>query len=114
MITDELVDLYYQYSVMPGGHEAFLATLCNNTSFGGIKMEVIQAFKDNLGAISKPTLIIWGKQDRVLPAKHSSIAESWIPDARVHLIDDCGHCPQMEHPEEFNTHVLEFFDGLET
>jgi 4,5:9,10-diseco-3-hydroxy-5,9,17-trioxoandrosta-1(10),2-diene-4-oate hydrolase len=110
LITDEIVDLYYQFAALPGGHEAWLATLCSNASFSGIKKEVIQAFRHNLGAISKPTLIIWGKQDRVLPVKHASIAESWITNARVHLIDDCGHCPQMEHPEEFNTQVLEFLN----
>jgi pimeloyl-ACP methyl ester carboxylesterase len=53
------------------------------------------------------------KQDRVLPAKHASIAESWIPNARVHLIDECGHCPQMEHPEEFNTQVPAFLNSKE-
>jgi pimeloyl-ACP methyl ester carboxylesterase len=111
LITDEIVELYYQFAALPGGHAAWLTTLCSNASFSGIKKEVIQAFQDNLGAMSKPTLIIWGKQDRVLPAKHASIAESWIPDARVHLIDDCGHCPQIEHPEEFNTQVLEFLNS---
>ena len=111
LITDEIVDLYYQFAALPGGHAAWLATLCSNASFGGIKKEVIQAFQDNLGTMTIPTLIIWGKQDRVLPAKHASIAESWIPNARVHLIDDCGHCPQMEHPEEFNTQVLAFLNS---
>ena len=111
LITDEIVDLYYQIAALPGAHEAFLAYLRSNANFlGSFKKEVIQAFHDNLGTMTIPTLIIWGKQDRLLPAKHASIAESWIPDARVHLIDDCGHCPQMEHPEEFNTQVLEFLN----
>lgn len=111
LITDEIVDLYYQFAALPGGHAAWLATLCSNASFGGIKKEVIQVFQDNLGTMTIPTLIIWGKQDRVLPAKHASIAESWIPNARVHLIDNCGHSPQMEHPEELNTQVLAFLNS---
>ena len=112
LITDEIVDLYYQFAALPGGHAVFLATLRSLADFlGTFKKEVVQAFQDNLGTMTIPTLIIWGKQDRLLPAKHASIAESWIPNARVHLIDDCGHCPQMEHPEEFNTQVLAFLNS---
>jgi 4,5:9,10-diseco-3-hydroxy-5,9,17-trioxoandrosta-1(10),2-diene-4-oate hydrolase len=111
LITDEIVELYYQFSALPGAHAAWLNAVCSNASFGGVKKEVIQAFQDNLGAMIKPTLIIWGKQDRVLPLKQAYIGESWIPNVRVHLIDDCGHCPQMEHPEEFNTRVLEFLNN---
>lgn len=112
LITDEIVDLYYQFAALPGGHAAFLATVRSLANFlGTFKKEVVQAFQDNLGTMTIPTLIIWGKQDRLLPAKHASIAESWIPNARDHLINDCGHCPQMEHPEEFNTQVLAFLNS---
>jgi 4,5:9,10-diseco-3-hydroxy-5,9,17-trioxoandrosta-1(10),2-diene-4-oate hydrolase len=108
IVTDEVVDLYYQLAASPGGHEAWLATLRRAVSFSGVKKDTIQTFRDNLGTISAPTLIIWGKQDRVFPVAHASIAEEGIPNARAHLIDNCGHCPQFENPEEFNNQVLEF------
>ena len=64
-----------------------------------------------VGAAEIPTLIIWGRQDRILPVTHSDIAASKIPNARLHIFDPCGHCPPEERPEEFNALVLDFLSG---
>ena len=34
-----------------------------------------------------------------------------IPDARVAVVEDCGHMPEMEKPEEFAEAVVEFLEG---
>ncbi|MGZ8756166.1 MAG: alpha/beta fold hydrolase, partial [Acidimicrobiia bacterium] len=51
--------------------------------------------------ISAPTLIIQGSRDRVVPAS----AIEWLarvrPDWDLVVMDDCGHCPQIEAPKEF-------------
>ena len=46
LITDELVDLYYQFAALPGGHDAWLATLRGGVNFGGVKKEILQNFLD--------------------------------------------------------------------
>nr|WP_250121851.1 alpha/beta fold hydrolase [Chroococcidiopsis sp. CCMEE 29] len=53
-------------------------------------------------------MIVWGKQDRILPVAHAHIAAKALPNARLHIFDPCGHHPHLERPKEFNALVLEF------
>lgn len=48
--------------------------------------------------IRAPTLIVWGRQDRMLPVRNTELTVQKIPHARVELLDPCGHCPQVERP----------------
>lgn len=49
-----------------------------------------------------PTCIIWGKNDTVTPPNVAEEFHSLLPDSDLFWIDECGHAPMMEHPEEFN------------
>jgi pimeloyl-ACP methyl ester carboxylesterase len=52
-----------------------------------------------LERIARPTLVIWGERDRmVYPSGARRILES-VPGARLELIPDCGHCPQLACPD---------------
>jgi len=110
LLTDEFVDFYYQLAASPGGHDAWLATLRNGVNFGGVKKDILQNFQEHFNSIKAPTLIIWGKQDRVFPFNHANEAEKRLPNAEVYVIEQCGHCPQFEHPEAFNDRVIEFLN----
>ena len=57
----------------------------------------------------RPTLIIWGDRDRVLPAHHLETAQRLMPHAKTHLFNGIGHMPQIECPDEFADLVLAFF-----
>lgn len=61
-----------------------------------------------VAAISTPTLIFHGKDDRVIHYEHSLWLASAIPDARMVLINRCGHWLQLEHADEFNRTVADF------
>jgi pimeloyl-ACP methyl ester carboxylesterase len=52
-----------------------------------------------LGAV--PTLIVWGRQDRLLPPVYADEYVRLIPGAKVVLIENCGHDPLLEQPTEF-------------
>ncbi|TMC58822.1 MAG: alpha/beta fold hydrolase [Chloroflexi bacterium] len=65
-------------------------------------------FSGQLRKIQAPTLIIWGKQDQMIPVRHAYRAVRRIPDARLVIFDPCGHLPTLEHPERFNAVVLDF------
>ena len=54
-----------------------------------------------LAAHEKPTMIIWGERDLILPSKHLAAARTAFPHARYHLFADTGHMPQIERPSEF-------------
>jgi pimeloyl-ACP methyl ester carboxylesterase len=55
-----------------------------------------------------PTLIVWGARDWVIPQSHGEKANRLIPDSRLVVLDNCGHCPQLEQPHEFNRVAREF------
>jgi 2-hydroxy-6-oxonona-2,4-dienedioate hydrolase len=61
-----------------------------------------------LPEIKAPTLIIWGKGDRVVPSSYAEIFARAIPDARVRLMEAAGHLPYIEKAEEFNKIATNF------
>jgi len=50
--------------------------------------------------IACPMLIIWGREDRLLSPAGAQILADIVPHSSVVLLDHCGHCPQVECPEE--------------
>lgn len=63
---------------------------------------------NRLGEIKKPTLIIWGKQDGLLPVADADVFNKGIAGSRLIIFDNCGHVPQFEKAAEFNKAVTEF------
>jgi pimeloyl-ACP methyl ester carboxylesterase len=68
-------------------------------------------FGRRLREIKTPTLIVWGKQDRLLPVAHAYYAANRMPHARALIFDPCGHVPMLERADEFNRAVLNFLAG---
>lgn len=52
------------------------------------------------GAIAKPLVIGWGRQDRVCPPRQAPRAQAKFPDARFYWFEHCGHMPQWDQPAE--------------
>ena len=67
-----------------------------------------QNLREELKNIKTPSLLIWGMQDRVTPPSVAKEFEQFLPDARLRMIDNCGHVPMMEQPVLFNQYVNEF------
>lgn len=65
-----------------------------------------------LAAISVPTLIICGREDGVTPLVQSEAMHDAIKGSLLHVIEKAGHVSNLEHPVEFNTHLLEFLKTL--
>jgi pimeloyl-ACP methyl ester carboxylesterase len=65
-------------------------------------------FTDRLPEIEVPTLIVWGRQDRVVPPADGEEFERLIPNSRLVVFDRCGHVPQLEKPARFNALLDEF------
>ncbi len=85
----------------------FFRTLRWGTSlFGGVRRQATAA--DELHKLTIPVRIIWGRQDPVFPLKLARSAVQAIPQADLVVIEECGHMPHMERPDEFNAHVVEF------
>jgi 4,5:9,10-diseco-3-hydroxy-5,9,17-trioxoandrosta-1(10),2-diene-4-oate hydrolase len=108
LVTDEWIELGYQLAALPGAQQAILSALRRNCNLRGLRGDVSRTIVGNLANITASTLVVWGRQDRILPVAHAHVAEKGIPNTRLHIFDPCGHMPQMEHTEGFNALVLEF------
>ncbi len=61
-----------------------------------------------LRRVGIPTLIVWGREDRIVPLECGELYHAAIAGSHLAVIDRCGHFPQFERPEEFNSALLEF------
>ncbi len=48
-----------------------------------------------------PTLLVWGREDRIVPLEAGELYRRAIAGARLEIIDRCGHFPHLERPAEF-------------
>jgi pimeloyl-ACP methyl ester carboxylesterase len=61
-----------------------------------------------LAQVHIPTLVVWGKQDAIVPLHCGERYQAAIPGARLEVIDRCGHSPQIEKPQAFLDLVVPF------
>ncbi|MFF9494402.1 alpha/beta fold hydrolase [Streptomyces flaveolus] len=61
-----------------------------------------------LSEITAPSLLIHGRDDRVVSFETALVLAANIPDSRAHIINRCGHWAQLEHADEFNRLVADF------
>lgn len=61
-----------------------------------------------LASLPVPVLLIWGKNDPVLPAADAAIAARVLPSVQVEILERCGHLPHIELPAEFCALALRF------
>lgn len=107
-ITPTLIDKDYEVSAIPGAQQSFLRALRSLVNIQGLRKEEIDPILGRLEEIQTPTLILWGAQDRVLPVACAQNAVKRFPNARLHVFDPCGHLPNYERADEFNTLVADF------
>jgi pimeloyl-ACP methyl ester carboxylesterase len=108
VVKDELVQVFMEMAKEPGAMDANRRVLKSGVDWRGVKPVVLDEIREAARTIRAPTLIIWGKQDRVVPVAHAEIARQYIPHARLHVFDRCGHAPMIEKADEFNKLVSEF------
>lgn len=58
--------------------------------------------------MSAPTLVVWGEQDEVVPPVTAKSFIAALPDGRLVTVPQCGHCVDMEKPDELSRLVTEF------
>jgi pimeloyl-ACP methyl ester carboxylesterase len=74
---------------------AFLRTLRSVVDYRG---QAVSAFNKMHFTSGLPTLLIWGEQDRLIPADHGQVAHEALPDSRLVTIPGVGHFPHVEAP----------------
>lgn len=84
---------------VPNWNQALIAF----TKSGGYR-----GFGGKLSEIQQQTLILWGKQDRILGTADAEKFKSAIANSELIWIPDCGHVPHLEKPQITAQHILEF------
>lgn len=64
--------------------------------------------ESTIKSIACPTLIFWGKQDKIINLKYAERFHTDIKGSELIVYDSCGHVPMMERPEEVKLEVLRF------
>jgi 2-hydroxymuconate-semialdehyde hydrolase len=106
LVNDELARLRYEASVRPGFQESFAAM------FPAPRQRWVDAMcsaEADIRALPHETLVIHGREDRVIPLANSLTLAQWIPNSQLHVFGHCGHWTQIEHAQRFNRLVGDFF-----
>jgi pimeloyl-ACP methyl ester carboxylesterase len=64
-----------------------------------------------LHRVAVPTLIIWGDDDKLIPAAYGPAYRDLIPSSSLEIIPECGHLPHVEKAQEFTARVVDFIQG---
>ena len=114
ILTEELIEERWQLASDPEVLES------TRKIFSKASMQAILAFAESsassgvtpdwakLHTISAPTLLTWGRDDRVTPLDSSLIPMRTIPDAQLHVFPNCGHWVQVEAKAAWESTVLAF------
>jgi len=86
---------------------AFLATIRAVVGPEGQRLSA----REILPQIAVPTLVVWGKRDRMIPISHALEAVELIPNARLEVLEKAGHFPHLDEPERFAELIREFTGG---
>lgn len=84
---------------------------CDNWSqalIGFTRSGGYDSFRSQLSQIQSPTLIIWGKNDKILGTKAATKFEQGISNSRLVWIERCGHVPHLEQPQRTAEAILDF------
>jgi pimeloyl-ACP methyl ester carboxylesterase len=76
---------------------------------GGLDAVLGYSFRDRLPEIEVPTLIVWGRNDILIPVEDAYEFQRLIgSNARLEVFDDTGHLAMLERPSRFNALLAEF------
>ena len=105
IVTDALVDMRYAASIQPGFQESYgrMFPAPRQAGVDGLATPVEQ-----IKAITAQTLLIHGREDKVIPLSVSYELFELIPNAELHVFGNCGHWTQIERKDPFNTIVSAF------
>ncbi len=106
--TDALVEMRFAASMQPGFQESYGRMFPAPRQAG---IDDLATPVDAIKAIDAPTLLIHGREDKVIPLAVSYELFGIIPNAELHVFGHCGHWTQIERKEPFNTIVASFLAG---
>jgi 2-hydroxy-6-oxo-octa-2,4-dienoate hydrolase len=99
IVTDEMVQERYETSLIPGAQEGLRKLLAQPNDSGDTQLSGIP--EDAVAQLTQPTLVLHGREDRVVPPELGLRLANAIPNADLHLFGQCGHWVQAERFDSF-------------
>lgn len=106
LMTEELAKMRYEASIRPGFQEAFSRMFPAPRQRG---VDSLASPESAIRTLQHPTMIVHGREDRVIPLASSYKLFELLQHAQLHVFGECGHWTQIEHAARFNHMVSEFF-----
>lgn len=102
-VTPAVVDRYWELLRYPGNRRAT-----------GLRFATprVVATADKLGKIATPTLVMWGREDRLVPVQAADVFDTYVPNSRAVIYDGVGHIPMEEAPYRSVADLSDFLAEL--
>jgi 2-hydroxymuconate-semialdehyde hydrolase len=107
LVNDDLTRLRLEAATRPGVQEAYRAMFPAPRQAGVDALSVDEAL---IRSLQQQTLIVHGREDRVIPLSSSIRLHELIDDSQLHVFGRSGHWVQIEHADAFNRLVADFLD----
>jgi pimeloyl-ACP methyl ester carboxylesterase len=98
-VIPAMIDQYWQLNRRPGTRAATVARF-------GLPFDAEPA--THLGELKMPVLILWGREDKVIPVHAAQVFKAALPQAQLVIYDDCGHLPMEERADQSAADLLAF------
>lgn len=110
-VTEEMIQSRFDRATEPQALEA-MRRLYSRSAFAAISRQMTGADSTpqwaTLAKITCPTLLVWGRDDRVSPIDMALLPMRVMPRCELHTFPDCGHWVMLERKQEFEDVVLSF------
>ena len=103
VVDDALIEERLANAQAPGALESAMAIFMSL----GQHPEPIPLWA-RLKEMKAPTLVTWGRDDRMLPVEGSLLGFRQLPNAELHIFSKCGHWAQVERKDDFERVAIEF------
>ena len=98
LVTEKMVQQYHDMLLREGNRAAVLELFQHPMKADATKIKMI----------TQPTLIIWGKEDQLISYKNASLFKQDIQNSQMLVLDNVGHIPMEEAPNQVATAILGF------
>jgi 2-hydroxy-6-oxo-octa-2,4-dienoate hydrolase len=105
LVNDELAEVRYRAALAPGVQEAFSALFPPPRQRW---VEAMATAEEQIRAIPHETLIVHGREDRVIPLDNAYRLLGLIERSELHVFGRCGHWSQIEWADDFNALLVRF------
>lgn len=103
-INEQQIAAYSRPLSDPGNRNALLETA--RRCIPADADELVTRYKE----ICVPTLILWGRHDKVISLKVGELLSQTLPNSLLEVFEECGHIPQEEQPEKTIASISRFLD----